>query len=124
MAESRYGGNKWELQLTDVVYRIKCQECGAVYVGQTGRKLLQRQKEHIRNVRKRLKQTQEGAEDDDNVHSSGVALHFSNPMTTCNIDNSLWVVLDIIPEKDKRLKKEQEYIKLYRSMMFTVMNIV
>jgi len=38
---------------TDIVYKINCSDCDAVYIGQTKRHLLTRIKEHQANIRKR-----------------------------------------------------------------------
>jgi hypothetical protein len=40
--------NKYE---GSVVYKLKCQTCSGVYIGQTGRNFKVRYKEHIRDIR-------------------------------------------------------------------------
>ena len=51
---------------TGVVYRIDCEECEASYIGQTGRQLKERIKEHRRATEK------------GNILESGVAEHVAS----------------------------------------------
>lgn len=52
---------------TGVVYCIECQQCGELYIGETGRRLGDRFRQHVYNARKKLYNTGE------------VAKHFNKP---------------------------------------------
>ena len=41
-----------EEKQTNVIYKINCADCSWKYIGETGRSLETRKKEHIRNVKK------------------------------------------------------------------------
>ena len=116
-----FGITMW--QLANVVYKIKC-ECGAVYIGQTGRCLLERKKEHVRKVKRCIrKRNQEGTTGAENIASSAVALHFSSARTNCRIKNAEWKILKIVHSRNDRLKREREFIRQYKRRSYNVMNL-
>ncbi len=79
---------------SNVIYLITCTACKIRYVGQTSRPLRFRIEEHLRNI------------------SSGrptpVASHFSS---CCSLSDFSFTALEHCPNKDKRLKKENLWMK-------------
>ena len=75
-----------------VVYQIECKDCEASYVGQTGRHLRDRIKEHSKALEK------------GNIHNSGVAEHAFEAHHDVDMDNIH--VLDTEANQSKRLVRE------------------
>lgn len=92
----------------NVVYVLKCRDCpppGAVYVGQTGRKLSIRMYEHDYSVRK-------------SKRSTALSIHCIDNDHTFDFDNV--EILSFEPNYNKRTTSEKCYIKLFgnRSINF------
>ena len=80
------------------VYLVKCNLCGAVYVGQTQQILRSRIKEHISDT------------------TSIIYLHMSTHGND-NISNFKWKILTTERLESTRLVKEASYIKSYNNLM-------
>ena len=76
---------------TGVVYAITCLKCSALYIGETGRKLADRFREHLRDVRV-------------NSTSSDVAVHFNSPGHD-SLDLSVCCLATITGMRERRLKE-------------------
>ena len=61
--------------MTGVVYSVPCGECDAVYIGETGRSLLTRQKEHQSSVRLSKPEKSALAE---HAHETGHGISWNN----------------------------------------------
>ena len=80
------------LDKAGVVYQIECKDCEASYVGQTGRHLRERVKEHTKALEK------------GNIMNSGVAEHAFEAHHNIDLDNIR--VLDVENNQSKRLVRE------------------
>ena len=80
------------LDKAGVVYQIECKDCEASYVGQTGRHLRERLKEHTKALEK------------GNTMNSGVAEHAFEKHHNIDLDNIR--VLDTESNQSKRLVRE------------------
>ena len=77
----------------NVIYLIVCTKCKVMYVGQTGRSLCVRIKEHLRNILSN--------------HSTSVSIHFNS---TCTIDHFSFTAIEHVPSEAKRLVKENKWM--------------
>ena len=80
-----------------VVYKITCNDCEATYIGQTGRHLRDRLKEHRKAV------------ESGNTHHSGVAEHAYKAHHNVDLDNI--TVLDQESNLQRRLVREALHIR-------------
>ena len=81
---------------THVIYAIVCTRCFSVYIGETGRRLGDRVREHLRDIRK-------------NTFTSDVATHFNSLNHDIN-DFSVRVITSIV-ECQKRKLTEAKLIR-------------
>ena len=94
-----------------IVYRIKCADCKACYIGKTKRHLITRIEEH-KTIKNTNKKTNNKFKDD---HESAVYKHMMDSGHRIAFDDV--EVLDSAPS-DYRLKlKEAFYIKKYKPTM-------
>lgn len=78
----------------NVLYLITCTNCKLMYVGQTSRPLRTRIYEHLRSIRM--------------LAATSVARHFTSE---CNVNHFSFTALEHCPNQEKRLYKENLWIK-------------
>ena len=86
----------------NLVYAISCLVCASIYIGETGQELKARFRTHRNDVKNYHKRVKEGK------RNSLVAQHFAEPGHT-EMD-MLVAGICIIPDKKKRLTREQQII--------------
>ena len=92
-----------DLDKAGVVYQVECDECEASYIGQTGRHLRERIKEHKTALEK------------GNTHHSGIAEHAYDAHHEISWDSVK--VLDQESDTNKRLVRESLHIRTVRPSM-------
>ena len=86
-----------------VIYLIQCGNCSKQYIGETSRKICDRIKEHLADIRSGDRKR------------SNLANHFNSE--DCNINSFHYFAIERCPEDYKRLKRETHWIKKLKSFI-------